>query len=466
MRGRRIAAHAIAKKQWQAAVYSRISKRLLVAPGGQLALTDNTRAVATQTLLTVLHQGRSLNDALDNSASPLLKELVYGVTRWYWWLNAHAESLLSKPLRQKDADVMVLILVGLYQLIELRVPVHAAINETVNACEQLGKSWSKGLVNAVLRSYLRLPDDSSIEFSDEAKYSHPSWLISLIRDCWPIQWREVLMANNERPPMVIRVNRLRTNRSTYLKEMTRGNLNGTADPLSGDGIILDTPVSVRELPGFFEGLVSVQDTAAQWAASILPVTPNDRILDACAAPGGKLTHILEAHPILGEVVAIDISPTRVKLVKENLQRLGFKAKTLAADAADLPAWWDGQQFDCIVIDAPCTGTGVIRRRPDIKHLRQPGDLHKLVHQQAVLLERLWQTLALDGYLLYITCSILKAENGRQIERFVTSRDDVNVCTLDLPMGVKGMPDHFGLQTLPGVHKVDGFFYSLLRKTAS
>lgn len=394
----------------------------------------------------------------------MLKEIVYGVSRWYWKLKAHADRLLQKPLRKKDADVMVLILVGLYQLIELRVPVHAAINETVNACEQLGKSWSKGLVNAVLRSYLRQQDDPGVVLGDEAKYCHPRWMINLVRDCWPSQWREILSANNERPPMIVRVNRLRTNRSAYLQQIARSELTANIDPLSEDGVILDKAVSVNELPGFAEGLVSVQDTAAQWAASILPVEANARVLDACAAPGGKLTHILEAHPAIGEMIAIDISPMRATLIKENLERLGLHAETLVADAADLPAWWDGQKFDCIVIDAPCTGSGVIRRRPDIKHLRQPGDLRKLVDQQAVLLERLWQTLTPGGHLLYITCSILSAENEQQVEVFTNIRNDVNICIPQLPVGAKGMKGRFGLQTLPGVHKVDGFYYSLLRKT--
>ena len=424
-------------------------------------MTGNTRAVATQTLLTVLNHGESLNNALDDTASPLHKEIVYGVTRWYWKLRAHAERLLNKPLRQKDSDVMVLILVGLYQLMELRVPVHAAINETVDACEQLGKGWSKGLVNAVLRSYVRQPEAPDLKYDEQTEYSHPAWLINLIREDWPRQWRQVLAANNERPPMVLRVNRQRTDRLTYLHQLKHGGITGISDPLAEDGIILDTPVKVDELPGFFNGLVSVQDTAAQWAGLLLPVAANDRVLDACAAPGGKLTHIMEVHPDLDEVTALDINPMRVESTMENLERLGVKAKTLIADAADLSAWWDGIRFNSIVIDAPCTGTGVIRRRPDIKHLRQPGDLKKLVDQQAVLLDRLWQTLAPNGYVLYITCSTLKAENEQQIERFVYNRQDVSVCIPDLPTGMKSC---FGIQTLPGVHKVDGFFYSLLRKT--
>lgn len=419
----------------------------------------NTRAVATRTLLSMLERGHSLDKALSDS-SPLLRELVYGVTRWYWKLKAYAEQLLRKPLRAKDSDVMILILVGLYQLTELRVPVYASINETVDACEPLGKGWAKGLVNAVLRSYLRRKDELDVDLPDVAKYCHPDWMIEHIRNSWPTHWREILSANNERPPMVLRVNRLRIDRFSYLQKLSQQEISAVVDPLSADGVLLDKPVDVKELPGFSDGLTSVQDTAAQWAANILPILPNDRVLDACAAPGGKLTHTLEAHPSLREVIAIDISQQRTELIKANLARLGLVVKLVVADATDLSKWWDGIMFDCIVIDAPCTGTGVIRRRPEIKHLRRRQDLKQLVDQQAMLLDRLWKTLKPHGHLLYITCSIFEEENEAQIDRFSAGKNDVKICKLDLPTGMKG---HYGLQTLPGVHKVDGFYYSLMQK---
>ena len=411
----------------------------------------------------MLEQGRSLDKTLGSSPSPLLKELVYGVARWYWKLKAYADQLLRKPLRAKDSDVMILILVGIYQLAELRVPVYASINETVSACEQLGKGWAKGLVNAVLRSYLRRKDELDVDLPDVAEYCHPSWIIERVRNSWPVHWREILSANNERPPMVLRVNRQRIDRASYVQKLSQKEIFAVIDPLSLDGVLLDKPVDVHELPGFFDGLVSVQDTAAQWAADILPVMPGNRVLDACAAPGGKLTHILEAHPSLAEIIAIDISQERVDLIKANLARLGMSARLLVADAADPSTWWDGGRFDCIVIDAPCTGTGVIRRRPEIKHLRRREDLEKLVEQQAVLLNQLWQTLMPHGYLLYITCSVFKEENEAQIKGFSTTNSDVEICELDLPTGAKS---RYGLQTLPGVHKVDGFYYSLMQKKAA
>lgn len=420
----------------------------------------NSRAVAVRMLVSMREQGVSLNEVLSDSPSPFLKELVYGVTRWYWRLHAYADRLLKKPLRKKDSDLMVLILVGLYQLWKLSIPAHAAINETVDGCGPLGKSWARGLVNAVLRSYIRTQGDTRSDLSDVARYSHPAWLLEHIRESWPAHWREVLSANNERAAMVLRVNCRRMDKTGYLQELARCGLGGRSDELSSHGVILDSPVPVHSLPGFSDGWVSVQDTAAQWAAAILPQRAGDRILDACAAPGGKLTHILEAHPQAGPVLAIDISATRIELIRENLARLGVDAELKVADAIDLESWWDGIQFDCVVLDAPCSGSGVIRRRPDIKHLRRRGDLVPMADRQALLLEQLWRTVAPGGHLLYITCSVFPEENEDQIQKFCAGRKDLDICPIRTPAGLHGS---LGLQTLPGIHKVDGFFYSLMRK---
>ncbi len=420
----------------------------------------NSRAVAARTLVSMRERGVSLNDALSDSSSPLLKELVYGVTRWFWRLQASADRLLKKPLRKKDSDLLVLILVGMYQLWKLSIPAHAAINETVDGCEQLGKSWARGLVNAVLRSYVRSGGEACAGLSDEARYSHPSWLLQHVRQSWPEHWRQMLTANNERAPMVLRVNCQRIDRSRYLEELARCGLGGRCDELSSHGVVLDSPVSVHTLPGFADGWVSVQDTAAQWAAAMLTLRAGGRVLDACAAPGGKLTHILEAHPQAGPVLAIDISARRIAMIRENLDRLGVSAELRVADAGDPESWWDGTRFDCVVLDAPCTGSGVIRRHPDIKHLRRPGDVANMVDNQALLLERLWRTVAPHGHLLYITCSVFPEENENQVQRFCADRNDLDICPIRAPVGLHGP---FGLQTLPGVHDVDGFFYSLLQK---
>lgn len=426
-------------------------------------MSVDPRVAATQVVLSVLEQGRSLNDALCDSSTPLQRELVYGVLRWYWRLREVAEGMLDSPLRKKNADLMVLILVGLYQLQFLRIPVHASINETVQSCEYLGKPWAKALVNAILRGYARRKDELDEGHSEEAKYCHPQWMLQRVRESWPEHWQKILRANNQHPPMVLRINRRQISRLQYLESLSREGFPGRADPLSMDGVILQKPAPVYELPGFAEGHFVVQDSAAQWAARVLPVAAGDRVLDACAAPGGKLTHLLDVHPQAGEIVAIDIDRTRADLIDENLLRLGFEATVLVANAAEPEAWWDGAPFNCVVVDAPCSGTGIIQRRPDIKHLRRPADLPALVDQQAVLLRRLWQTLIDGGYMLYVTCSILEEENDGQIGRFVAKQEDVEVCGIELPTG---LARGYGMQTLPGVHNVDGFYYSLMRKVES
>ena len=423
----------------------------------------NPRAEAVRILSSMLEQGRSLGDALPEDATPLLREIVFGVTRWYWRLRAAAQELMKKPLRRKDSDLEILILIGLYQLDELRMPAHAAINETVEASGDLGKGWARGLINGVLRNYQRQKVRSLSQVSDEALYCHPRWLVDHVRDSWPGCWQQILEANNERAPMVLRVNRRRLNRDEYLTNMQNQGIDGRIDVLSEDGLILDKPVPVGELPDFLKGAVSVQDTAAQWAAQLLPVEPADRILDACSAPGGKLTHVLERYPQAGHVLAIDNSEKRAAMVRENLHRLELPAEFCVADAGDPDSWWNGKPFNCVLLDAPCSGSGVIRRHPDIKHLRKPDDLKAMAAVQERLLDRLWKTVAPGGHLLYVTCSIFPEENDEQLDRFLEQHLDAEARQIAAPAGQRG---RHGLQTLPGVHNVDGFYYSLLQKTGS
>ena len=424
------------------------------------ARKENLRAAAVRALQLMLEQGKSLTDAVPDDAAPLLREMVFGVTRWYWRLQADAGELLQKPLRRKDQDLELLILVGVYQLGALRIPAHAVINETVDAAGNLGKSWAKGLINGVLRNYDRQRGNPDSALSEEARYCHPHWLLAHIRKSWPAHWQRILEANNERAPMVLRVNRRRMTREEYLECMRRHDVNGRIDGLSEDGLILEKPIPVRELPGFEAGWVSVQDTAAQWAAPVLPIQSGGRILDACSAPGGKLTHILERYPQAGDVVAIDVSAERAAKIRDNLQRLDLSADVRVADAGDLAGWWDGTPFDVVLLDAPCSGSGVIRRHPDIKHLRRPEDLKRLASVQARLLDRLWQTVAPGGVLLYVTCSLFPEENEDQVERFLASHTDAVSRQISAPSGRYG---RYGLQTLPGVHNVDGFYYALVQK---
>lgn len=432
----------------------------------------NPRAVAAQVVEAVVVHARYLDTALAESLaalpraqrheSALIQEMAYGVLRWFHRLEAVAALFLDKPLKEKDQDVQALLLTGLYQLQYMRVAPHAAVKETVDAAVALKKSWAKNLLNACLRSYLR--DESSAHAEVAAKpsaaYSHPAWLIEEIRRHWPDDWEAILAAGNERPPLVLRVNRRKTTREQYLARLTAAGIPAKLPPLTETAVMLDTPMAVNELPGFAQGDVSVQDAGAQLAAVWLDVKPGDRVLDACAAPGGKTGHLLEHAPGMAELVALDREPARVALIEENIARLGLTAKTIVGDAANPADWWDGRPFDRMLVDAPCSATGVIRRHPDIKVRRRPEDLPKLIATQARILDGLWPLLKPGGKLLYVTCSILPVENETQMAAFRTrhpeAQDEI------LPMSA-GRARSSGRQILPGEAGMDGFYYACLRK---
>ena len=308
----------------------------------------------------------TLPDNQKNDAA-LIQEIAYGVLRWFHQLEAVAAVFLDKPLKEKDRDIYLLLLVGLYQLRHLRVARHAAVKETVEAAAALKKIWAKNFLNACLRSYLReeARAQAAVAASPSASFSHPAWLIGEIRRDWPDSWEAMLVANNERPPLVLRVNRRRQTRDQYLARLAQAGIAAKAMPLTDTAVLLDTPVAVSELPGFTQGDVSVQDAAAQFAAVLLDAQPGERVLDACAAPGGKTGHLLEHTPGLAELVALDKEPARVALIEDNLARLGLSAKIITGDAANPANWWDGRRFDRILADVPCSATGVIRRHPDI-----------------------------------------------------------------------------------------------------
>ncbi len=430
------------------------------------ALT-NPRALAAQVLARVM-AGRYLDDALDEAlaARPpeaaLIQELAYGTLRWFHQLAGIAKLFIEKPLKPKDQDVYALLLAGLYQLRALRVATHAAVDETVAAAEALGKPWAKGLINACLREYLRRSGeaDDAVKKDDTLRLTHPAWLLEKFRGAWPGDWEHIASANNERPPLTLRVNTRKTTRARYLETLRAANLAARPDTLLDTDVTLETPVPVSALPGFAEGLVSVQDAAAQWAAVLLDAQPGQRVLDACAAPGGKTGHILERTPGLASLVAVDREPARVARIDENLKRLGLTARLVTADAADTASWWDGQRFDRILLDAPCSASGVIRRHPDVKLRRKPVDLPKLVAAQARLLAALWPLLAPGGKLLYVTCSILPEENENTVRAFLAR--EATAVDEPLPAAV-GRPCAVGRQILPGEHGMDGFYYACLRK---
>lgn len=432
------------------------------------SIPSNARATAARVLEQVVVHGRYLEGALDavridgTSDGALVQELAYGTLRWFHQLAGVAALLLTKPLKPKDQDVYALLLTGLYQLRHLRMATHAAVDETVAATEALGKPWAKGLINACLREYLRRGADMvKLADSDSAlRLSHPAWLLEKFRNVWPEDWERIAQANNERPPLTLRVNRRRQTRDAYLEKLRAANIAPQSSAVLDTDITLVTPMPVSVLPGFAAGEVSVQDAAAQWATVLLDTQPGERVLDACAAPGGKTGHILERTPGLTELVALDREPARVALIEQNLKRLGLKARLLTADASAPESNWGGQPFDRILLDVPCSATGVIRRHPDIKLRRQPEDLPKLTASQARLLTALWPLLRPGGKLLYVTCSILPEENEQQIMAFLAR--DGSAVEAPLPTTV-GRARAVGRQILPGDHGMDGFYYAGLLK---
>lgn len=433
---------------------------------GPVAATPalRARAAAVQAVVDVLRQGRSLGDALPRASSgldegrALAQELAYGVLRWHGRLTAIAGQLLDKPLRARDGDIEVLLETGLYQLDAESAPAQWIVSECVDTARLLGKDWAAGLLNALLRRFGREADAlrAAADAEPAARYAHPRWLLDRLCDDWPEQWREIAEANNQRPPMTLRVNRRQSDVASYAERLAAAGLSATPHRLAPQALTLDAPVAVDALPGFGDGRVSVQDAGAQLAALAVDPEPGDRVLDACAAPGGKTGHLLELQPELSGLVAVDSEAGRLGRVRENLGRLGLAAELHAADVGRVADWWDGRPFNRILLDAPCTGTGVIRRHPDIKWLRRPGDPEALAETQARLLAALWPLLAPGGKLIYCTCSVMPAENESVIDGFLGTTADAAVAALPSEWGV-GL--RYGRQILPGQDGMDGFYYA-------
>lgn len=354
-----------------------------------------------------------------------------------------------------------LLLLGLYQLRFTRIPDHAALNQTVEAVNGLGKNWARGLTNAILRNYLRQKEqiESQLASDIEFRTSLPRWMVERWQQAWPEKLDQIVETANQYPPMCLRVNLGKHQREDYIHELGNAGIEAHPGQMSASSVKLSQPVAVLALPGFFEGSCSVQDEAAQLCAPLLELSSGLRVLDACAAPGGKTGHLLETCPDI-ELQAMDNSAKRLKDVQSNLERLGFQASLFAADAAATDKWWDKQPFDRILLDAPCSGTGVIRRHPDIKVLRRPADIQSFQQQQMRLLEGLWPTLAENGLLLYVTCSIMPDENEMQIEQFMARHPDAGVKPISADWGI-GLS--LGRQLLPGDQGADGFYFALLQK---
>ncbi len=436
------------------------------------------RAEAARAVDAVAHRGRSLDAALEDAeralapdARPLLRAVCYGTLRHHWRLLAQVRTFLNRPLKARDRIIESLLAVGIFQLTDLRVANHAAVSLTVEAARLLKRPTMKSLVNAVLRNFLRSPPSFGDDAPEEVRYDHPRWLIERLRADWPEHWPAVLAANNRPAPMWLRVNRQRLTAAAW-REALAASRGAAADEVGSlhagldQAVRLEKPCPVERLPGFADGDVSVQDGAAQLAAPwLLAGHAGGRILDACAAPGGKSAHLAELAGPDAALTAIDADPERAALVSETLARLGLRATVLAADASKPQDWWDSETYDRILLDAPCSATGVIRRHPDIKHLRRAADVTALAETQAALLEALWTMLAPSGRLLYVTCSVLRAENDDVIAAFKARHADArenNVLPNNNIHDVMYRTPH-GFQILPGTSGLDGFYFACLDK---
>ncbi len=432
----------------------------------------NPRQAAVNTLLQVLKHRETLTSALTRpdrlSLNPrdqaFVQELCFGVLRWFPRLEAILAHLVERPLRIKDLDIQVILLLGIYQVLYTRIPPYAAVAETVSLTRGRKKAWAKALINGVLRRLQREREGllHSLERQPSFTFAHPEWLIQAIRSAWPEEWQWILEQNNRRAPMTLRINSRRVTRRQYLQILNGEGIQARPTLHSPHGIHLTQATTVEKIPRFAQGMVSVQDEAAQLAAQLLDPRPGQRVLDACAAPGGKTAHILESTPGLKELVAIDKDPRRLARLEEALARLGLTATVVNDDAASPSNWWDNRLFDRILIDAPCSATGVIRRHPDIKVLRRKDQFPTLTNQQDHLLRALWPLVAPGGTLLYATCSIFPQENEARIARLASSFSDVRVMSIK---GKWGQHREFGRQVLPGEDEMDGFYYALLKKTA-
>ena len=429
----------------------------------------NSRTRSVRILVDVLDNGLTLDIALAMGTTdladrdrPFVQEICYGVLRWLPRLRFQLSQLLDRPLRNTDRDLEYLLLCGLYQLFELRTPDHAAVGASVDSTAELGKPWAGKLVNAVLRRAVRERANliDSVRAYPAAAYAHPKWLLKKLQRAWPNDWQTIVTANNQHAPLCVRVNTRRISIADYTTRLEAAGLSGQPHPHAPQALLVTPAVAAEALPGFHNGDVSVQDAAAQLTAGLLDLQPGQRVLDACAAPGGKTAHILESEPGLAEIVALDVAAERLERVRGTLQRLAMTADLVCADAIQPSHWWHGQPFDRILLDAPCSGSGVIRRHPDIKYHRDAASIAAAAVRQRDLLAAVWPLLARGGKLLYVTCSVLPEENADIIDAFMEQQTDAR----PLPVaGDWGLSTGAGRQILPGESDMDGFFYACLGK---
>jgi len=429
-----------------------------------------SRTLAANILNRLIVDTLSLNHVLDSELSIIddirdksfIRDLCFGVMRWHPQLDFFLQELLNKPIRKKDFKLRILCWLGLYQITYQRTADYGAVSATVAACDELSMSWAKGMVNAILRNFIRHKQKLlALSLDNEiANFAHPQWIIDAIRHDWPDHWQTILAENNKLPPMSLRTNQSKISCDEYQSLLTRNGYASYKMQHCENGLVLEKPCDIYELPGFEQGLVSVQDGAAQLVVTLMELAPGLRILDACAAPGGKTCHMLELEPQLQDLVAIDVQAERLEKIKQNLERLSLNAQTLLADTVKTDQWWDGQFFDRILLDAPCTATGVIRRHPDIKFLRKPEEVVQINSLQEKLLGSLWPLLASGGKLVYTTCSVLKRENDDTVSRFLHRFENAMIDKIEADWGHE---TGFGRQILPGQDNFDGFYFARLVK---
>ena len=428
----------------------------------------NVRALAAQALARIV-RGESLRavfaalaprlvDARDRA---LLSSLLHEGARWWLRYDAALDRLLERALREREADVHALAVLGLVQLDVLRLPEYAAVAATVEAVRALRKPKFAGLINALLRRWLREREVllAQLDADPVARTAHPRWLLDALARDWPGAADAIIAADNAQAPLWLRVNRRRARREELLARFAEAGVEAQAAANHDQAIVLAQSVDVTRLPGYAEGVFSVQDGAAQFAAPLLDLDAGQRVLDACAAPGGKSAHILESADV--RVVALDSDARRLPRIAENLARLGLAADIRAGDAAAPASWWDGQPFERILIDAPCSATGIVRRQPDIKLHRRAADVARLAAEQSRILDALWPLLRPRGRLVYATCSVLADENARQIACFLARQADARPLDAAPPGWLR--PGEGGAQNLPGERGMDGFYYAVLER---
>ena len=412
-------------------------------------------------LAAVVVDGQTSDQALARfPTDPLTREMFYGALRHYFTLSREVAGALTAPLRKKDQIIHCLLIVGAYQLRYTRIPDYATINETVDACKALKRTSLARLVNAVLRTLQRQNLQTERSVGGTAEDEFPEWMTIRLRQAFPDAADAVLAASLQRAPLTLRINQLRCSTASYQTLLEASEIEYST-AFRDEYLVLNTPVAATAIPGFEDGLVAIQDAGAGFVVDLLACKTGGRVLDACAAPGGKLFHLLECRPDL-DAVAVEKSSSRMQQLQDEARRLGHTPVTHLADATRLD-WWDGGQFDALLIDAPCSGSGTLRRHPDIKILRTANDLKGYARLQNRLLTNLWRTLRPGGSLLYCTCSLFEEENDSVVAEFLCATGDAEAENISLPTG---MPRQFGWQLLPTDNKTDGFYFSLLRKKPS